>query len=270
MATASSLVPRIIRRTQFRTTTSTPPMPVRPTSDDAALPARNLTASHPESAAPFVPVAPAPAAPARVNIVAHAVAQHAFTVLSNPETSHSEFRNTCRQLLVVLLLDALRSLPTRPHPIDGTRKNLPGVTLAKPVVLLSATRAGLGLSQFALDCIPGLMAGTVSLDRPDGTAAPFPRMHLSNAPALAGARVILFDPVVQSGNAAGAALDFVRQVGATDISLLSFSIASQGLLRLQSNWIDHSVWTAHVDSDWDAKRNSGSVFGDFSARLFAG
>ena len=140
--------------------------------------------------------------------------------------------------------------------------------LAKPVVFLPVTRDGLGLSHNLADCLPGLLVGSISIERTIDRQTFQPRLHLASAPALCDSRVILFDPIAGTADAAVVALNLVRRLGATDVSLLSFMISSFGLCRLQAECPDLTVWTAGVDSDWDAKRGSTQVLADFGARLF--
>lgn len=218
-----------------------------------------------EPAAPAAPVAP----PNRVHIVDHPAALHALTVLCNRHSSQYGVRASSNHLMVLLTLEAMRSLPTRPVKVETSREAWQGVGLAKPVVMLAVSRNGLSLSHNLMDCVPGLLVGSVTLNRPEEGPAPHARLHLASAPALRDCRVMLFDPVVQSGASAGAALDLVRHLGATDISLLSFSVSSQGLLRLQARSAELNFWTAHVDTEWDAKRSAPGVFDDLGSRLYA-
>ncbi len=257
MATvSSSTANRIFRRTQLR---SVQPNPSLPSPENESNPR-----------VVGIRVADAPATPAtRVHIVDHPAAQHALTVLCNKNAGLYSVRASSNHLLVLLTLEATRSLPTRALRVETSRAPWEGVSLAKPIVLLAVSRDGLSLSHNLMECVPGLLVGSVTLNHPDGSQAPHARLHLASAPALRDCRVLLFDPVVQSGIAAGTALDLVRHLGATDISLLSYSISAQGLLRLQVASTDLNVWTAHVDSAWDGKRSPASVLGDLGTRLFA-
>lgn len=262
---SSPLQPRIIRRSQLR-------------HAQPAAPSTNSNPPIPPEAGPTLPAVsvrevrePAPvAAPAsRVQIVDHPAAMHALTVLRDQQTPHYEFRRTSNQLLVLLAVEAMRSLTLRERRIETSAGSWNGGLLAKPVVFLSVTRDGLGLSHNLADCLPGLLVGGISIERTIESQVFQPRLHLASAPALSDARVILFDPVVSTGSTSGVALSLVRRLGATDISLVSFIVSSQGLLRLQADCPTLTVWTAGVDSDWDAtKRGSTQALADFGTRLF--
>ncbi len=260
---SSPLQPRIIRRSQLR-------------HAQPAAPSTNSNPPIPPEAAPALPPVsvrePAPVAPpaSRVQIVDHPAAMHALTVLRDQQTPHYEFRTTSNQLLVLLAVEAMRSLTLRERRVETSAGSWNGGLLAKPVVFLSVTRDGLGLSHNLADCLPGLLVGGISIERTIESQVFQPRLHLASAPALSDARVILFDPVVSTGSTSGVALNLVRRLGANDISLVSFIVSSQGLLRLQADCPTLTVWTAGVDSDWDpTKRASTQALADFGTRLFS-
>ncbi len=213
------------------------------------------------------PVPPAPATK-KVNVAEHSLAQHALMALRNKHTASAQFRQTTNQLLVLLTLEATRTLPTRDELVETFSTTHTGQVLAKPVVFLSITRHGLGLAHSVADFFPELLVGTISLDRNGENSHTEPRLHLVNAPALGDARVILFDPVVASGFSASQAINFIRRSGATDITLLSFLASFQGLSRLQTAVPDLSIWTAGIDSDWDSKRGPMAGLGNFAERLY--
>ena len=222
---------------------------------------------HPSPTITATAVVAAPVAK-KVNVAEHSLAQHALMALRNKHTAPAQFRQITNQLLVLLTLEATRTLPTRDELVETHTTTHTGQVLAKPVVFLSITRHGLGLAHSVADFFPELLVGTISLDRNGDNPHTEPRLHLVNAPALSDARVILFDPVVASGFSASQAINFIRRSGATDIVLLSFLSSFQGLSRLQTSSPELSVWTAGIDSDWDSKRGPMAGLGNFAERLY--
>lgn len=262
MATVISPLPvRIIHRSQIRsgvTAGSRPPQVL------SAPPLETPTAPAPVEPTP-APLAVA--ASGAVHVVDHPAAQHALTVLHDKATEAYDFRAASNQLLVLLAVEATRSLPLKAagEPTRGNRG--PARSLAKSVVFLSITRDGLGLSHNLVDCLPGLLLGGISLERPEGGQRQA-RLHLASAPALSDSRVILFDPMVGSGASAATALNLVHRLGATDVSLLSYVVSAAGLERLRQEFSRLSIWTAEVDEQWDIRRGSAAPFANFGSRLF--
>ena len=217
--------------------------------------------------------APAPAVVAppvakKINVSEHPFAQHALMALRNKHTEPAQFRQISNQLLVLLALEATRSLPTRDELIETHTTTHTGQVLAKPVIFLSVTRHGLGLAHGVADFFPGMLVGSITLERKGDNPGIEPRLHIVNAPALSDARVILFYPVVATGMSVTLALNFIRRSGANDITLVSFLSSLPGLSRLQTGSPDLSVWTAGIDSEWDSKRGPMPGLGNFAERLY--
>ena len=248
---SSARMPRF-RRSDAR---STPKVILKQLSDDY------------RPAAPLPPAIPVPVA-TRMHLLDHPVAQHAMTQLRNRHTLPLQFRDTCNQLLLMLALEAVRSLPLREEPVETERGLHAGQVVARPVVFFALNRHALGLAHSAASILPGLQVGNITLDRAADGQGLEPRMHLNSTPMLDTTRVILFDPVIASGNAASLALQLLRRSGATDLTLINFVGSLPGLSRLQSAFPDLQIWTAGIDSELDLKHGPVPGIGNFAERLY--
>jgi uracil phosphoribosyltransferase len=209
-----------------------------------------------------------PAAVKKVNVVEHPIALHALTGLRNRQTGPEQFRAFSNQLLVLLAIEATRTLPAREETVETEVGPYGGRTLAKPVVFLAVSRHGLGLVHQVASFVPGALVGMINLGQAGHGQPLDPRLHLVNAPALSGVRVILFDPVVATGLSASVALDLLRRSGAVDVTLVSFLVSAVGLERVQAASPDLTVWTAAIDTEWDSKRGPLPGLGNFGERLY--
>lgn len=203
-----------------------------------------------------------------VMVVKHPVAQHALTVLRNKHTPPHQFRTSSNQLLVALLMEAIRTVPTRAENVATAGDEAVGQVMMKPVVLLAIERQGVGLAHRMVEIFPDMLVGTIGFDNSSNGQRGNVRLHLSNAPALGDARVIVFDPVVATGASARRAIGLVRRGGATDIALVSFVVSTPGLDHLQTDMPELHVWTAAIESKLDSRRGPLPGVGDFAARLF--
>ena len=206
--------------------------------------------------------------PTNIHVAEHPVAQHALTALRNKHTPTTQFRVYSNQLLVMMALEATRTLPTREEPVETPSDSHVGSVLGKPIVFLSLTRQGLGLAHTLADFMPGMSIGSINLDYSGKRRHPEPRLHLVNAPMLTDARVIIFDPVVGAGFSASSALHLIQSSGASDISLISFLISSTGLKRIQAAIPGLTVWTAAIEPQLDAERGPLPGLGNFAERLY--
>lgn len=204
-----------------------------------------------------------------LTVVEHPLAQHALTTLRNKHTASGPFREHSHQLLQLLMLEAMRTLPVKKEAVETNSYIHEGSIMAKPVVIFSVTRQAIGLTHRLSELIPGVQIGSISLNSTAGEEKIEPRMHIFNPPVLGDTRVILIDPIVATGLSASLALHLLRRSGASDISLVSFLLSSQGLGRIQSAFPEVPVWTAAVDDDWDAKRGPLPGIVNFAERMYA-
>ncbi len=203
-----------------------------------------------------------------VTVVRHPVAQHALTMLRNKLTPPHQFRTSSNQLLIALMHEATRSLPTHAETVPTEKESVVGHVLSKPLVFLAIARHGLGLAHRMVEFFPDLLVGTISVEPTTNGQPADARLHLPNAPALGDARVIVFDPIVASGASASRAVGLVRRVGAKDVSLVSFVVSESGLEMVQSRAPELQVWTAAIDAKLDTRRGPVPGVGDFAARMF--
>jgi uracil phosphoribosyltransferase len=224
--------------------------------------------SAPAAIAPTAARAPALPSAGMVTVVKHPVAQHALTMLRNKLTPPHQFRTSSNQLLVALMQEATRTLPTRAETVPTEKETAMGHVLSKPLVFLTIARHGLGLAHRMAEFFPDLLVGTISYDPATSGPHSDARLHLPNAPALGDVRVIVFDPIVATGTSASRAVRLVRRVGAKDVALVNFVVSASGLETIQSRAPELQIWTAAINGKLDPKRGPMPGVGDFAARMF--
>jgi uracil phosphoribosyltransferase len=202
-----------------------------------------------------------------IHVLDHPIARHALIALRDQHTTPKHIRYYSHQLLTLLTIEATRNLPTRSTAVEATYGVATGEALSKPVIFISLNRHGLGLSHQVGDLIPDALVGSISLDNSTERRVE-PRLHLSNAPALHEARVIVFDPVVGSGLSAGIALALLRRSGANDMTMMSFIMSSAGVPRILTAAPETALFTAAIDTEFDPKRGPLPGIGKFSHRFY--
>jgi uracil phosphoribosyltransferase len=204
----------------------------------------------------------------RVNVIEHPLALSALTALRDKSTPPERFRMMSNLLLMLLTIEGMRDLPVRDRVINATDGASAGRVLGKPVLFISVNRSGLAPVHSIVDQIPNLLMGSISLERSGEKGALEPRLHFSAAPAMDNARVILFQPVVATGNSAAVALDLLRRGGASDMMLITYMVSFEGLNRVHDRFPEVPIWTGAIDSEWNSARGPMRGFGKFSERLF--
>lgn len=203
----------------------------------------------------------APARPGELNVLGHPLGLHALGILRDRRTSPSDFRRASHQLLLLLILEATRGIPVQRRMLETFDGPRDGPALGRPVVLLTVTRDSIGVANDLAAGWPDVCVGTV-------VVAATPRMHLPQAPALGESAVLVFAPVISSGRAALTALELARRSGAADVSLVCFIASLPGLSLVQGALPQLPIWTAAVDTEYDATRGPLPGVGVLTQRLY--
>lgn len=206
---------------------------------------------------------------APVQVLAHPIVRRALGALRNKETPPDQYRTNCQRLMLFLLVEATRSVSSRPdvRQKDELPPNDSGEADV-PYVFLALNRYALGLAHQMADCVPDSIAGLVGIETGEHGSLEA-RLHLVRAPALSDSRVVLFAPVIETGRQSMLALNLLRNSGGTDLALVSLVSSSFGLKRLRKAHPEVRIWTAAIDEEYDLKAG-GLVpgIGNFAQRFY--
>mgnify|MGYP000072490847 CR=1 FL=1 len=117
----------------------------------------------------------------------------------------------------------------------------------KKLALVSILRAGNGLLDGVLELIPAARVGFVGLYRDPETLQPV-QYYFKVPDALEDRLTIVVDPMLATGNSSVAAIDLLKQAGATNIRFLCLLAAPEGVARMKEAHPDVPIVTAALDS----------------------
>ncbi len=201
-----------------------------------------------------------------LHVLQHPLAAHIITHLRDKTTRPATFRTLAYQLGLLLAIEATRDLAMQDKPVETPLENVTGRVLARPLVVVPILRAGLGMVQPFLDVFPDVSVGYVGLERDHETAVA--RSYYCKLPPLAGARVIVVDPMLATGGSAAQALDVVKAAGARELTFVSIIASPEGAALVQARHPDVPVYTAAYDRALNAKKYILPGLGDFGDRLY--
>jgi uracil phosphoribosyltransferase len=202
-----------------------------------------------------------------VHVVDHPVAQHALLHLRSVDAYPSRFRRLAERLSLLIVLEATRDLPTRPHTVTTPLEPVTGQRLAGSVAVVPVLRAGLVMSEVALTLLPDARVGHIGLHRDEATARA--SRYYANLPAIDSTTVVLVvDPMLATGGSANTALDIVKGAGATDVRLLTVVAAPEGVAAVAERHPDVRIFTAAIDRELNASKYILPGLGDFGDRLY--
>ncbi len=201
-----------------------------------------------------------------LHALTHPLAHHVLTHLRDKKTKPVLFRTLSYQISLLLALEATRDLATVEKEIETPLETMKGKVLAKPLVVVPILRAGLGMLQPFHDVFPDVSVGYVGLERDHETA--IARSYYCKLPPLAGARVLVVDPMLATGGSAAQAITLVKAAGATDVGFVCIVAAPEGVATLEQAHPDIPIHVGAVDRQLNARKYILPGLGDFGDRLY--
>jgi uracil phosphoribosyltransferase len=118
-----------------------------------------------------------------------------------------------------------------------------------------------------LELVPTARVGYIGLQRDERTA--IASRYYSKLPqGLSDSYVLMIDPMLATGGSASAALELLRQVGASRVRILCIVAAPEGVAVVERDHPDVSIYTPVVDSHLNAQKYIVPGLGDFGDRLY--
>ena len=203
-----------------------------------------------------------------LTVVDHPLVQHKLTIMRDEATPTAVFRQLLREISQLLAYEITRELEMTTKTIRTPMTEMQAPTLAgKKLALISILRAGNGLLDGVLELIPSARVGFVGLYRDEETLKPV--QYYYKAPeALEDRLVIAVDPMLATGNSSAAAIDLLKDAGATNIRFLCLLAAPEGVARMKDAHPDVPIVTAALDERLNDKGYIVPGLGDAGDRMF--
>jgi len=203
-----------------------------------------------------------------LTVVDHPLVQHKLTLMRDQATPTAVFRQLLREIAHLLAYEVTRELPMTMKTVQTPLTEMQSPVLdGRKLALVSILRAGNGLLDGMLDLIPSARVGFVGLYRDEETLRPV--QYYCKLPGEISERlVIAVDPMLATGNSSVAAIDLIKEHGATNIRFLCLLAAPEGVARMKEAHLDVPVVTAALDERLNEKGFIVPGLGDAGDRMF--
>jgi len=203
-----------------------------------------------------------------VTVVDHPLVQHKLALMRRKETRTAEFRQLLRETALLLGYEVTRDLPLTTVEIETPLTKMTAPRLkGKKMVLISILRAGNGLLEGMLDLIPSARVGHVGLYRDPETLVAV-EYYFKVPRDLSDRLVIAVDPMLATSNSAIAAIDRIKEEGATNIKFVCLLAAPEGIQAFGEAHPDVHVYTAAIDERLNDHGYIVPGLGDAGDRLY--
>lgn len=202
-----------------------------------------------------------------VRVVDHPLAAARLTTLRDERTDNAGFRAALRDLTLMLVYEATRSLACAELPVQTPVAATTGSCLANPPLLVPVLRAGLGMVDQAHALIPEAQVGFVGMARDESTHQPTP--YLESLPAdLSGRPVMVLDPMLATGGSMAYTLQLLVDRGADDITAVCVVCAPEGIALVEKTVPSLKLFTATIDAELNDDAYIVPGLGDAGDRQF--
>ena len=208
----------------------------------------------------------------RVHIADHPLIAHKLTALRDRNTDTPTFRRLADELVTLLAYEATRDVRVEPVDIETPVAPTRGIKLANPKPLVvPILRAGLGMLDGMVRLLPTAEVGFLGMVRNEITLEA--TTYANRLPDdLSGRQCYVLDPMLATGGTLSAAIRYLVDLGADDITAITLLSAPEGLARLEADTADLAVPISIVTGAIDERLNERGYIvpglGDAGDRLY--
>ncbi|KDR94805.1 uracil phosphoribosyltransferase [Peptoclostridium litorale DSM 5388] len=200
--------------------------------------------------------------------VNHPLIQHKITLIRDKHTGSKDFRQLVKEVSMLLGYEITRDLPLEEVEIETPiMKTKSKMLSGKKLGIIPILRAGLGMVDGILELIPAAKVGHIGLYRDPETLKPVE--YYCKLPADVGEReLIVVDPMLATGGSAAAAINFLKDRGATNIKLVNLIASPEGIAEVQKMHPDVDIYVASIDEKLNDHGYIVPGLGDAGDRLY--
>lgn len=204
----------------------------------------------------------------KVLVLDHPLIQHKLAILRNESTAVKEFRELISEIAGLMCYEATRNLPTREVEVQTPVAKAKCRMLAgKKLAIVPVLRAGLGMVDSMVDLIPSAKIGHIGLYRDPVTHKPV-EYYCKLPDDIANRQVYVVDPMLATGGSAVAAIDFLKEHGCKNITMMNIIGCPEGVQAVQEAHPDVDIYLAAMDERLNEHAYIIPGLGDAGDRIF--
>ena len=206
----------------------------------------------------------------RVHVADHPLITHKLTVLRDKTTPSPTFRALAEELVTLLAYEATRNVRVQEVTVTTPVGEAKGLALSEPrPLVVPILRAGLGLLEGMVKLVPTAEVGFLGMVRNEETL--LPDIYAERLPDdLSNRQCFVLDPMLATGGSLIAAINYLFDRGAVDVTCVCLIAAPEGLAAVEAATIGREV-TIVVGAQDEKLNEVGYIvpgLGDAGDRLY--
>jgi uracil phosphoribosyltransferase len=202
-----------------------------------------------------------------LHVSGHPLVRHKIRKLADKRTDSKLFRELVAELTMLMVYEATADLHVRMVPFDTPLETTEGAEVVERIGLVPILRAGLGMTDAALNILPSAEVWHLGFRRDEETHKP--ESYYNRLPETCpNDLIIVLDPMLATGGSAAAAIATLKRWGAPRIAFVGLIAAPEGVRRLQGSHPDVPVHVALLDRELDENAYIRPGLGDAGDRMF--
>ena len=203
-----------------------------------------------------------------VHVIDHPLVQHKLTLMRQTDCSTKDFRQLLEEISMLMAYEVTRKLPLKEIDIETpVAKCKSSIIAGKKLGIVPSLRAGLGMVDGVMNIVPSAKVGHVGLYRDPETHKPV-EYYCKLPNDVAERELIVLDPMLATGGSAIAAIDFIKQRGCSNITMMCLVGCPEGVAALQAAHPDVDLYIAAIDERLNENKYIVPGLGDAGDRLF--
>ena len=169
----------------------------------------------------------------RVHVADHPLITHKLTVLRDVNTPSPTFRALAEELVTLLAYEATRNVRVHEVTIQTPVAETTGLAISDPrPLVVPILRAGLGMLEGMVKLVPTAEVGFLGMVRNEETLQP--DIYAERLPDdLSNRQCFVLDPMLATGGSLIAAINYLFDRGAVDVTAVCLLGAPEGLAAVE-------------------------------------
>jgi uracil phosphoribosyltransferase len=177
----------------------------------------------------------------RVHVADHPLITHKLTVLRDATTPSPTFRALAEELVTLLAYEATRNVRVEEVTVQTPVAEARGLAISSPrPLVVPILRAGLGMLEGMVKLVPTAEVGFLGMVRNEETLQP--DIYAERLPDdLSNRQCFVLDPMLATGGSLIAAINYLFDRGAVDVTCVCLIAAPEGLAAVEAATVGREV-----------------------------